>query len=120
MFGLAMLFVYVFLCPFSILITWFGEEGAGLCDCICLLAMHTLICVTFSLPPAAAASASGSSWTFLFTFLRQVSDLYAGHVYIRRIEWDNHRQSLTTLATNLSGRHNENQPRGGLRVCWKI
>ena len=34
MFGLAMLFVYVFLlCPFSILITLLGEEGAGLCAC---------------------------------------------------------------------------------------
>ena len=53
MFGLALLFVYVFFCPFSILITLHGEEGAGLLclSCICLLAMHTLICVTFSLPP---------------------------------------------------------------------
>ena len=34
MFGLALLFVYVFLlsfCPFSILITLLGEEGAGIC-----------------------------------------------------------------------------------------
>ena len=35
--------------------------------------MHMLISVTFSLPPGvwglAAASACGSSWTFLFTFL---------------------------------------------------
>ena len=31
MFGLALLFVHVFLCPFSILITLHGEEGAGLC-----------------------------------------------------------------------------------------
>ena len=31
MFGLALLFVYVFFCPFSILITLPGEEGAGLC-----------------------------------------------------------------------------------------
>ena len=31
MFGLALLFVYVFFCPFSILITLIGEEGAGLC-----------------------------------------------------------------------------------------
>ena len=42
-------------------------------SCICLLAMHTLICVTFSLPPGVggfpAASACGSSWTFLFSFL---------------------------------------------------
>ena len=31
MFGLALLIVYVFFCPFSILITLLGEEGAGLC-----------------------------------------------------------------------------------------
>ena len=31
MFGLARLFVYVFFCPFSILITLLGKEGAGLC-----------------------------------------------------------------------------------------
>ena len=31
MYGLALLFVFVFLCPFSILITLLGEEGAGLC-----------------------------------------------------------------------------------------
>ena len=32
MFGLALLLVYVFVCPFSILITLRGEEGAGLCS----------------------------------------------------------------------------------------
>ena len=31
MFGLALLFVYVFFCLFSILITLLREEGAGLC-----------------------------------------------------------------------------------------
>ena len=31
MFGLALLFVYVFFCPLSSLITLLGEEGAGLC-----------------------------------------------------------------------------------------
>ena len=31
MFCLALLFVYVFFCPFRILITLLGEEGAGLC-----------------------------------------------------------------------------------------
>ena len=30
-FGLALLFVHVFFCPFSILITLLGGEGAGLC-----------------------------------------------------------------------------------------
>ena len=31
MFGLALLSVFVLFCPFSILITLLGEEGAGLC-----------------------------------------------------------------------------------------
>ena len=31
MFGFALLFVYMFFCPFSILITFLGEEGAGIC-----------------------------------------------------------------------------------------
>ena len=41
-----------FFCPFSILITLLGGQGAGLSclSCIWLLAMHTLICVT-SFPP---------------------------------------------------------------------
>ena len=39
-----------FFCPFSILITLLGEEGA--CHCAYhTLAIHTLICATFSLPP---------------------------------------------------------------------
>ena len=53
MFGLALLFVYVFLLSF-----WYFEHlalGRGswslYLSCICLSAMHTLICVTFSLPP---------------------------------------------------------------------
>ena len=36
-----------FFCPFSILVTLLGEKGAVLCSF--LFAMHTLICVTFSL-----------------------------------------------------------------------
>ena len=31
MFGLVLLFVYVFFCPFSVLNTLLEEEGAGLC-----------------------------------------------------------------------------------------
>ena len=31
MFGLDLPFVYVFFCPFSILITLLGDEGAGRC-----------------------------------------------------------------------------------------
>ena len=38
MFGLALLIVYVFFCPFSIFITLLGEEGAGLC------AYRALVC----------------------------------------------------------------------------
>ena len=38
MFSLALLFVDVFFCLFSILITLLGEEGAGLC------AYHAFIC----------------------------------------------------------------------------
>ena len=53
MFGLALLFVYVFLLSLTLLdrLAW-GKGGWSLCfSCICLLAMHTLICVTCSLPP---------------------------------------------------------------------
>ena len=53
MFGLALLFVYVFLLSFKHFdhLAW-GRGSWTLClSCICLLAMHTLICVTFSLPP---------------------------------------------------------------------
>ena len=38
MFGLVLLFVYVFFCPFNILITLLGEEGVGICAyraCVC-------------------------------------------------------------------------------------
>ena len=38
MFGLALLFVYVFFWPCSILITLFGKEGAG------LWAYHAFVC----------------------------------------------------------------------------
>ena len=82
MFGLVLLFVYVFFCPFSILITLLGEEGAGLCAYrafVCLL-YKLKLCHVFSSSwccGLAAASACGSSWIFLFTFLmfRQVSDI---------------------------------------------
>ena len=52
MFGLALLFVYVFLLSFQHFdhLAW-GRGSWSLCSsCIYLLAMHTLICVTFSLP----------------------------------------------------------------------
>ena len=53
MFGLVLLFVYLFLLSFEHFdhLAW-GKGSWSLClSCICLLAMHTLICVTFSLPP---------------------------------------------------------------------
>ena len=53
MFGLALLFVYVFLLSFMHFDHLDRGRGSwSLClSCICLLAMHTLTCVTFSLPP---------------------------------------------------------------------
>ena len=51
MFGLALLLVYVFLLSFQHFdhLAW-GIGSWFLClSCVCLLAMHTLICVTFSL-----------------------------------------------------------------------
>ena len=53
MFGLALLFDHVFLLSFWHCdhLAW-GRGSGSLClSCICLLAMHTLICFTFSLPP---------------------------------------------------------------------
>ena len=53
MFGLALLFVCVFLLSFYHFdhLAW-GRRSWSLClSCICLLSMHTLICVTFSFPP---------------------------------------------------------------------
>ena len=55
MFGFALLFVYVFLLSFWYFdhLAW-GRGSWSLClSCICLLVMHTLICVTLSLPPGA-------------------------------------------------------------------
>ena len=52
MFGLALLFVYVFLLSFLHFdhLVW-GRGSWSLClSFICLLAMHTLVCVTFYLP----------------------------------------------------------------------
>ena len=53
MFGLALLFVYMFLLSVQHFeqLTWGrGSWSLGL-SCTCLLAMHTLICVRFSFPP---------------------------------------------------------------------
>ena len=41
-----------FFCPFGILITLLGEEGAGLCACRAfVLAVRALVCIAFSLSP---------------------------------------------------------------------
>ena len=52
MFGLALLFVYVFLLPFWHFdhLAWGGGCWSLYISFICLLALHTLICVTVSLP----------------------------------------------------------------------
>ena len=67
MFGLALLCV-VFLLSFQHFdhLAW-GRESWPLClSCICLLAMHTLIYVTFSLPPAVGGFGCGFClWLFL-------------------------------------------------------
>ena len=47
-------------------------------SCVCLLAVHALVCVAFSLPPVSGAgSACGPSWTFLFTFLVAFDHLFS-------------------------------------------
>ena len=63
-----------FFCPFSILITLLGEEGAGLVLIVLLFVsyLHVNLCHFFSSSwcrDLTAAYACGSSWTFLFTFL---------------------------------------------------
>ena len=77
MFGLALLFNCVFLLSFWHFdrLAWGGGSWSLCLSCICLLAMHTLVCATFSLPPGvcrglATTSACGSPWTFQFTVLR--------------------------------------------------
>ena len=75
MFGLALLFVYVFLLSFEHFdhLAW-GRGSWSLClSCICLLASltHVNLCHFFSsswYQGLVATSACGSSWTFLFTF----------------------------------------------------
>ena len=61
-------------CPFSILITLLGEEGAGLCAYRAFVSYaHVNLCHFSSSAwcrGLAAASACGCSWTFLFIFLR--------------------------------------------------
>ena len=78
MFDLALLFVYVFLCPFTILITLLGEEGAGLVFIVHLFVSYAHVNLyhffSSSCRGLAAASACGSSWTFLFTLRVGISN----------------------------------------------
>ena len=84
MFGLAQLFVYVFLLSFQHFDHFAWRRGSWiLCSsCISLLDMHTLICVTFFLFLLVSwvscdfCSACGSSWNFLICFSRLHDQLY--------------------------------------------
>ena len=76
MFGLALLFVYVFFCPFSILIILLVFV---LIVHLFVSYAHANLCHFFSsswCQGLAAASACGSSWTFLFTFFNNKKDKY--------------------------------------------
>ena len=83
-FGLAQLFVYVFLLSFKHFdhLAW-GKGSWSLCwSCICLLAMHTLICVTFSLPPGV-----GSWLRLLLVALLELFCLpFSTRIYVLKIE----------------------------------
>ena len=73
---------YIFVMTILLECSWRWKGNWALClSCICLLAMRTLICVTFSLffwcQGFGAISASGSSWTFLFTFLNESAILHS-------------------------------------------
>ena len=73
MFGLALFFVYLFFCPFSMFITLHGEEGAGLVFIVHLFVSyaHVNLCHFFSSSwcrELAAAFACGSSWTSIYLF----------------------------------------------------
>ena len=58
----------MFFCPLSILITLLGEEGAGLCAYrafVCLLAMHTFICITSLVLLVSGLGCGLCLWLFL-------------------------------------------------------
>ena len=87
MFCLALLFVNVFFCHFSILITLLGEERACLCAYRAFVSnAHVNLCHLFSsywCQGLAAASACSSSWTFLFTFMQMAMQLCSQYVRYR-------------------------------------
>ena len=81
MFGLALLFVHVFLPSFKHFdhLAW-GRGSWYLClACICLLAMHTLIWVTFSLPLVSGVGCDFCLWLFLDFYVYLLSTVH-GHV----------------------------------------
>ena len=87
MFGLALLFVYVFFCPFSILVTLIREEGAGLCVYRAFSYAHGNLCHFFSSSwcrGLAAASACGASWTFLLPFCYADKTVFVGKISYSR------------------------------------
>ena len=67
MFGLALLFVYVFLLSVQHFdhLAWGKGSWSLSLSCFCLLAMYTLICVTFSLPPGVMGVCDFCLWLFL-------------------------------------------------------
>ena len=70
MFGLALLFVYVFFCPFSILTSCVGKRELVFVHLFVSYA-HVNLCHFFSSSwcrGLAVASACGSSWTFCLPF----------------------------------------------------
>ena len=89
MFGLALLcfFFFFFFYPFSILIILLGEEGAGLVLIVHVFVSyaHVNLCHFFTSSwcrELAAASACGSSWTFLFTFLKHYHNQCCIYVWL--------------------------------------
>ena len=99
MFDLALLFVYVFLLSFDHFNHLASGRGSwSLCLlCICLLVMHTLICVTFSLPPGVMVGCDFCLWLFLdfsdYPFPRN-SCLSC---YVLLMHWASHQSSLRLL-----------------------
>ena len=75
MYSLALLFVFVFFSPFSIVIPLLGEESRSmcfLCICCCFFILHTLFFSYFSsslCQGLAVTCDCGTPWTFLLTFV---------------------------------------------------
>ena len=76
MFGLALLFVYVFFCPFSIFdhLAWVFVLIVHLFVSYAYVNLYHIFSSSWC-RRLAAASVCGSSWTFLFTFSESVAAL---------------------------------------------